>query len=79
VQRIWRKHGVRPRRIREFELSNGPRSVANLHKIVGLYVGPRTHHAIVLSIDDKKEIETLDHTQSGLPTKRATVAHCASL
>jgi transposase len=69
VQRIWRKHGLRPHRSHQFKLSNDPRFAAKLREIVGLYVDPPMH-AVVLSIDEKSQIQALDRTQPGLPMKR---------
>ena len=69
VQRIWRKHGLQPHRSHRFKLSNDPRFAAKLREIVGLYVDPPTH-AVVLSIDEKSQIQALDRTQPGLPMKR---------
>ena len=68
VQRIWRAHGLRPQRVRQFKLSNDPLFVQKLHDVVGLYVDP-PQHAIVLSIDEKSQIQALDRTQPGLPLK----------
>jgi len=69
VQRIWRAHGLQPHRVRQFKLSNDPKFVDKLRDVVGLYVDPPTH-AIVLSIDEKSQIQALDRTQPGLPLKR---------
>jgi transposase len=69
VQRIWRAHGLQPHRVRQFKLSNDPQFVAKLRHVVGLYVDPPAH-AIVLSIDEKSQIQALDRTQPGLPMKR---------
>jgi len=69
VQRIWRKHGLQPHKIRRFKLSNDPRFAAKLTDIVGLYVNP-PEHAVVLSIDEKSQIQALDRTQPGLPMKK---------
>jgi transposase len=68
VQRIWRKHGLQPHRTRQFKLSNDPQFASKLHEIVGLYVDPPAH-AVVLSIDEKSQIQALDRTQPGLPLK----------
>jgi transposase len=65
VQRIWRAHGLQPHRMRQFKLSNDPQFAAKLHDIVGLYVDP-PDHAIVLSVDEKSQIQALDRTQPGL-------------
>jgi transposase len=69
VQRIWRAHGLQPHRVRQFKLSNDPHFAAKLRDIVGLYVNP-PDHAIVLSIDEKSQIQALDRTQPGLPIKK---------
>ncbi len=69
VQRIWRSHGLQPHRIRTFKLSNDPQFAAKVRDIVGLYVDPPAH-AVVLSVDQKSQIQALDRTQPGLPMKK---------
>src|SRR5664280_646494 len=69
VQRIWCAHGLKPHRVRQFKLSNDPAFAAKLKDVVGLYVDP-PDHAVVLSIDEKSQIQALDRTQPGLPTKK---------
>ena len=69
VQRIWRAHGLQPHRVRQFKLSNDPHFVDKLRDVVGLYVDPPAH-AIVLSVDEKSQIQALDRTQPGLPMKK---------
>jgi hypothetical protein len=69
VQRVWRSHGLQPHRIRTFKLLNDPLFSAKVRDIVGLYVDPPAH-AVVLSIDEKSQIQALDRTQPGLPMKR---------
>lgn len=68
VQRIWKSHGLAPHRWRTFKLSKDPAFSEKLHDIVGLYVDPPAH-AVVLSIDEKSQIQALDRTQPGLPMK----------
>ncbi len=68
VQRIWKAHGLAPHRMRRFKLSNDPDFVPKLRDVVGLYVDPPTH-AVVLSVDEKSQIQALDRTQPGLPMK----------
>ena len=46
-----------------------PKFVDKLRDIVGLYVDPPAH-AIVLSVDEKSQIQALDRTQPGLPMKK---------
>ena len=69
VQKIWSEHELAPHRWRQFKLSNDPAFAEKLHDVVGLYVSPPAH-AVVLSIDEKSQIQALDHTQLGLPLKR---------
>ena len=69
VQRIWKAHGLAPHRIRTFKLSNDPKFAAKVRDIVGLYVDPPAH-AVVLSVDEKSQIQALDRTQPGLPMKK---------
>ena len=69
VRRIWRAHGLAPHRFRQFKLSNDPEFVSKLRDVVGLYVNPPAH-AIVLSVDEKSQIQALDRTQPGLPMKK---------
>ncbi len=69
VRRIWRAHGLAPHRVRRFKLSNDPEFAAKLRDVVGLYVDPPAH-AVVLSVDEKSQIQALDRTQPGLPMKK---------
>jgi len=69
VGRIWRAHGLKPHRVESFKLSNDKRFIEKLEDIVGLYLNP-PEHALVLSCDEKTQIQALDRTQPGLPLKR---------
>jgi transposase len=69
VRRIWRSHGLQPHRYRQFKLSTDPNFVSKLRDVVGLYVDP-PGHAVVLSVDEKSQIQALDRTQPGLPMKK---------
>ena len=68
VQRILDAHQLAPHRIRTFKLSTDPKFAEKLKDIVGLYVDPPAH-AVVLSVDEKSQIQALDRTQPGLPMK----------
>src|SRR5512135_3411821 len=68
VQRIWRAHQLRPHRFRSFKLSTDPAFADKVRAIVGLYVDPPAH-GVVLSIDEKSQIQALDRTQPSLPMK----------
>jgi transposase len=69
VGRIWRAHGLKPHRIESFKISNDPNFAEKLDDIVGLYLNP-PEHALVLSVDEKSQIQALDRTQPGLPLKK---------
>lgn len=68
VQRIWADHDLQPHRIRTFKRSRDPEFLTKLEDIVGLYMAP-PRHAVVLSVDEKSQIQALDRTQPGLPIK----------
>ena len=69
VQRIWAAHGLKPHLVKTFKLSKDPRFVDKVHDMVGLYMNP-PEHALVLSVDEKSQIQALDRTQPGLPLKK---------
>ena len=66
VQRIWQAHQLQPHRIRTFKRSRDPSFAAKLADVVGLYIDPPAH-AVVLSLDEKSQIQALDRSQPGLP------------
>ena len=69
VRRVWRAHGLKPHLSRTFKVSNDPQFAEKLADVVGLYLNP-PEHAIVLSVDEKSQIQALDRTQPGLPMKK---------
>ncbi len=68
VQRLWQAHRLQPHRIRTFKKSNDRAFAAKVEDIVGLYMNPPAH-AVVVSIDEKSQIQALDRIQPGLPLK----------
>src|ERR1700736_3468850 len=68
VQRIWAAHRLQPHRVRRFKLSQDPTFSAKLRAVVGLYLDPPAH-SLVLSVDEKSQIQALDRTQPALPVK----------
>jgi transposase len=68
VQRLWDAHRLQPHRLRTFKRSNDPKFADKVEDIVGLYMDPPAH-AVVVSIDEKSQIQALDRTQPGLPLK----------
>lgn len=69
VGRIWRAHGLKPHRVKSFKLSNDPRFAEKLGDLVNLYRHP-PQNAVVISVDEKCQIQALDRTQPGLPWKK---------
>ena len=69
VNRVWQANGLKPHLSRTLKLSNDSRFVEKLTDIVGLYLNP-PEHALVLSVDEKSQIQALDRTQPGLPLKK---------
>jgi transposase len=68
VQRIWQKHHLQPHRVESFKFSTDPQFVTKVRDIVGLYLNP-PDKAIVLSVDEKSQIQALDRTQPILPLR----------
>lgn len=69
VQRIWAAHGLKPHLTKTFKLSNDRQFVDKVQDVVGLYLDP-PDKALVLSVDEKSQIQALDRTQPGLPMKK---------
>jgi transposase len=66
IQRIWKKYNLKPHLVRTFKVSNDKHFVGKVNDIVGLYLNP-PDKALVLSVDEKSQIQALDRTQPGLP------------
>ena len=63
---MWAAFGLQPHRSQTFKLSNDPLFVDKVRDIVGLYLSP-PNRALVLSIDEKSQIQALDREQPVLP------------
>jgi transposase len=66
VGRIWRAFGLQPHRADTFKLSTDPFFVEKVRDVVGLYLDP-PERAIVLSVDEKSQVQALERTQPLLP------------
>lgn len=66
VGRIWRAFGLQPHRSETFKLSRDPLFVEKVRDVVGLYLHP-PDRALVLSVDEKSQIQALDRTAPILP------------
>jgi transposase len=73
VHRIWQQHRLQPHRVESFKLSRDPFFVEKLRDIVGLYLNP-PDKALVLSVDEKSQIQALDRTQPILPLRPGIAA-----
>ena len=68
VARIWRKWKIQPHRLETFKFSTDPELEAKLRDIVGLYLDP-PGNAVVVSVDEKSQIQALDRTAPMLPLR----------
>jgi transposase len=66
IRRMWAAFGLQPHRSQQFKLSDDPLFVDKVRDIVGLYLSP-PNRALVLSIDEKSQIQALDREQPVLP------------
>jgi transposase len=66
IRRMWAAFGLQPHRSQTFKLSADPLFVDKVRDIVGLYLSP-PNRALVLSIDEKSQIQALDREQPVLP------------
>jgi transposase len=69
IRRIWKQHNLKPHLSKTFKLSRDKEFVEKLYDVVGLYLNP-PDKSLVLSVDEKSQIQALDRTQPGLPLKK---------
>jgi transposase len=68
VHRIWQAHALQPHRVTTFKFTTDPEAEAKIHNVVGLYLQPPTN-AVVVSVDEKTQIQALSRTQPLLPLR----------
>ncbi len=68
VARIWRRWGIQPHRLQAFKFSTDPELEAKVRDVVGLYLDPPAN-AVVVSVDEKSQIQALDRTAPMLPLR----------
>jgi transposase len=68
VARAWRKWGIQPHRLETFKFSTDPQLEAKIRDVVGLYLSP-PDNAVVVSVDEKSQIQALDRTAPMLPLR----------
>ena len=71
VRQVWRAADVKPHRLKTFKLSRDPQIAETVIDVVGLYLN-RPDNALVLSVDEKTQIQTLDRTHPGRPGSRVS-------
>jgi len=68
VHRLWRAHALPPHRVETFKFTTDPAAEDKIYDVVGLYLNPPSN-AVVLSVDEKTQIQALSRTQSLLPLR----------
>lgn len=68
VHRIWKAHDLKPHRLETFKFITDPEAEERIHDVVGLYLNPPAN-AVVLSFDEKTQIQALERTQPLLPVR----------
>lgn len=68
VRQIWEASDLKPHRLQTFKISNDPEFAEKVVDVVGLYMNP-PDNAMVLSVDEKTQIQALDRTQPMLPMR----------
>ena len=66
VAALWRDNGLGPHRQGTFKVSRDPAFAEKVADVVGLYLEP-PGGAVVLSLDEKTQVQALDRTQPLLP------------
>ena len=72
VRQVWAAADLKPHRIKTFKISNDPDFAEKVIDVVGLYMNP-PEGAVVLSVDEKTQIQALDRTQPLLPLRPGQV------
>src|ERR687889_286199 len=70
IGRIWKAFDLRPHRADTFKLSTDPLFVEKVFDVVGLYLNP-PEGAVVLSVDEKPQVQALVRSQPAFPMTRA--------
>ncbi len=68
VHQIWSARRIQPHRLEHYKFSWDKRFEEKLRDVVALYLNP-PEHALVLSVDEKTQIQAFDRTQLTLPLR----------
>ena len=73
VHRLWKAHDIKPHQSQTFKFITDPEAEQKIEDVVGLYLNPPTN-AVVLSFDEKTQIQALERTQPMLPVRPGLAA-----
>jgi transposase len=73
VSDVLRRNGLKPHLVRTYKVSRDPNFASKVKDVVGLYLNP-PEHAVVLSMDEKTQIQALERTQLPLPLRAGRAA-----
>lgn len=73
IGKILRANGLKPHLVRTYKVSRDPAFATKVKDVVGLYLSP-PENAIVLSVDEKTQIQALERTQLPLPLRQGRAA-----
>src|SRR5262244_4042710 len=73
VHRLWRAHALQPHRVQTFKFTTDPAAEDKIYDVVGLYLNPPAN-AVVVSLDEKTQIQALSRTQPLLPLRPGLAA-----
>src|SRR4051794_18608947 len=68
IARIWHRFGIQPWRAQTFKFSTDPQLEAKIRDVVSLYLHP-PEKAVVLCVDEKRQIQALQRTAPTLPVR----------
>jgi transposase len=68
ISSVLRRNGLKPHLVRTYKVSRDPDFASKVKDVVGLYLNP-PEHAVVLSVDEKTQIQALERTQLPLPLR----------
>jgi len=73
IGKVLRANGLKPHLVRTYKVSRDPAFASKVKDVVGLYLSP-PENAIVLSVDEKTQIQALERTQLPLPLRQGRAA-----
>lgn len=73
VAKVLPTNGLKPHLTRTYKVSRDPNFASKVRDVVGLYLNP-PENAIVLSLDEKTQIQALERTQLPLPMRQGRAA-----